>query len=53
MAKDPVCGMEVEEGKICSTFEGKRYCFCCEMCREKFDKNPSSYINPKGPEKKG
>lgn len=44
MAKDPVCGMDVEEGKICSTYEGKRYCFCSQMCKESFDKDPSKYV---------
>ncbi|MDT8316543.1 MAG: YHS domain-containing protein [bacterium] len=53
MAKDPVCGMEVEEGKICSEFEGKRYCFCCEACRETFEKEPSRYLKENSPEEKG
>jgi len=45
MAKDPVCGMEVEEGKICSTREGKKYCFCSQACKESFEKDPSRYVN--------
>lgn len=44
MAKDPVCGMDVEEGKICSTYEGKKYCFCSKMCKETFDKDPTNYV---------
>lgn len=44
MAIDPVCNMEVEEGKFCSTYEGKKYCFCSEMCKEKFEEGPSRFI---------
>lgn len=47
MAKDPVCGMDVEEGKLCSTHEGKKYCFCSKACKEEFDKNPSKYVKGK------
>lgn len=50
MAKDTVCGMEVEEGKICRTYEGNTYCFCSPACREKFDAHPAEYI---GGERKG
>jgi YHS domain-containing protein len=42
--KDVVCGMEVEVGKICSEYDGKRYCFCCEACKEEFEKTPDKYI---------
>ena len=51
MAKDPVCGMEVEEGKICSTHEGKKYCFCSNVCKESFEKDPGKYVKS-GAEKK-
>ncbi len=44
MAVDPVCRMEVEEGELCSTYEGKKYYFCCQMCKEKFEKEPSRYV---------
>jgi YHS domain-containing protein len=44
MAKDLVCGMEVEEGTNCAEYEGKRYCFCTEACRDEFLKNPSKYL---------
>ncbi len=44
MAKDPVCGMEVEEeGKICSEYEGKKYCFCSQACKQKFEQEPKRY----------
>ena len=51
MAKDPVCGMDVEEGKICSTHEGKKYCFCSNVCKESFEKDPGKYVKS-GAEKK-
>ncbi|HIE43301.1 MAG TPA: YHS domain-containing protein [Candidatus Omnitrophica bacterium] len=44
MAKDPVCGMEVEEGRICSTYEGRRYCFCSKACKEKFEATPEKFV---------
>lgn len=43
MAKDPICGMEVEEGKLCSEYEGKKYCFCSEACKQEFEQNPKKY----------
>jgi P-type Cu+ transporter len=51
MAKDVVCGMEVEEGKAAgvSEFKGKKYYFCSEYCKREFDRNPEKYIS--GPEK--
>ena len=47
MAKDPVCGMEVKEGKLCSTHEGQKYCFCSQSCKDAFEKNPSRYATKK------
>lgn len=41
MAKDPVCGMEVREGKaVESTYMGKTYYFCNKSCRRAFDSKP-------------
>lgn len=51
MAIDPVCGMEVKEGQFCSTYEGKKYCFCSKMCKESFDKDPSKYVKAGGKKK--
>jgi YHS domain-containing protein len=46
MAKDPVCGMMVDEktaaGK--SEYQGKTYYFCAQTCKTKFDSNPGSYV---------
>ena len=45
MAKDPVCGMQVNEqaaaGK--SEHKGKAYYFCSPACKAAFDKNPEKY----------
>ncbi len=45
MAKDPVCGMEVDEAKAAgsSSHEGKTYYFCSEGCKQAFDENPEKY----------
>jgi YHS domain-containing protein len=46
MAKDPVCGMNVDEKKAAgsSTYTGKIYYFCSASCKTDFDKNPSKYV---------
>ena len=44
MAKDPVCGMEVEEGRNCSEYGGRKYCFCSEDCKQRFEQEPTKYI---------
>ena len=40
MAKDPVCGMEVDEKKeeFSAVKNGKKYYFCSENCYDEFDK---------------
>ncbi len=45
MAKDPVCGMNVDEKKAAATssYAGRTYYFCSPMCKAEFDKNPSKY----------
>jgi Cu+-exporting ATPase len=51
MAKDPVCGMSVDESaSLKSTHGGKNYVFCSASCKAKFDKDPSQYIPPGGGE---
>ncbi|MHA1722587.1 MAG: YHS domain-containing protein [Candidatus Baldrarchaeia archaeon] len=46
MAKDPVCGMMVDEktAKYKSEYEGKIYYFCCEHCKKTFERNPSKFV---------
>jgi Cu+-exporting ATPase len=45
MAKDPVCGMQVDEetaaGK--SEHKGKTYYFCSTQCKTAFDRSPEQY----------
>lgn len=54
--KDPVCGMEVAPAQFETTFEGIRYAFCSEQCRQRFVANPHLYIGmpgEKAPAQKG
>lgn len=46
MAKDPVCGMEVDpsSAKYKSLYKGKVYHFCSRHCKEAFDKDPEYYL---------
>lgn len=45
MAKDPICGMMVDEknAKLTSEYNGKKYYFCNERCKLTFDKNPARF----------
>jgi len=49
MAKDPVCGMEVDERKAeaTSTYNGKTYYFCGRGCKNAFDKEPEKHLGGK------
>ena len=46
MAVDPVCGMDVDEGKAQwkSEYKGKTYYFCAHGCKIKFDEAPDKYL---------
>lgn len=44
MAKDSVCGMEVKNTKISSSYKGVTYYFCSENCKKEFEKNPEKYV---------
>ncbi|WXG41729.1 MAG: YHS domain-containing protein [Candidatus Freyarchaeum deiterrae] len=46
MAKDPVCGMNVDEktAKYKSEHMGKTYYFCNQACKTTFDENPMEYM---------
>ena len=48
MAKDPVCGMDVDPRSAAATYEheGRPYFFCCTHCRAKFQADPSRYSQP-------
>lgn len=45
MAKDPICGMTVDEktAKLKSEYDGKTYYFCAPGCKATFDKDPEKY----------
>lgn len=45
MAKDPVCGMEVDETKapVTADYKGKAFYFCAPACKDKFVKTPEKY----------
>ena len=46
MAKDPVCGMNVDEKKAAATgvYGGKTYDFCSAGCKVTFEKAPTKYL---------
>lgn len=46
MALDPVCGMEVDETKppAQTEYDGVRYYFCSQNCRNVFEEDPEEYI---------
>ena len=45
MAKDLVCGMDIDEKEAAatSTHKGKTYYFCAPGCKKTFDENPEKY----------
>jgi YHS domain-containing protein len=47
MAKDPVCGMEVNESdaQFTANHEGKTFYFCSDECKQKFNESPQQYAN--------
>jgi YHS domain-containing protein len=49
MAKDPVCGMMVDEKTAAfkSDYMGKTYYFCASSCKASFDKNPAKFAGDK------
>ncbi|MBI4300574.1 MAG: YHS domain-containing protein [Chloroflexi bacterium] len=46
MARDPVCGMEVDERNAPATsrYQGETYYFCGPGCKAAFDREPEEYI---------
>jgi YHS domain-containing protein len=47
MVKDVVCGMDVDPATttITADYEGEKYYFCAEECKEKFLENPDQYVH--------
>jgi len=52
MARDPVCGMEVDEKKVPAKSQhmGKTYYFWAPACKRAFDKDPAKYTGTGGHE---
>jgi YHS domain-containing protein len=50
MAKDPVCGMQVDEKKAAasSVYRGTTYYFCSPGCKAAFDKSPEKLSGEAG-----
>lgn len=46
MAKDPVCGMDVDTktAQWKSDYQGTTYYFCAPGCKRDFDKEPAKYV---------
>lgn len=46
MARDPVCGMDIDEkmGASSKEHEGTTYHFCSAGCLKQFEENPSKYV---------
>lgn len=44
-SKDPVCGMKIdaEHCEHKASFQGKQYGFCCQKCKNAFEKNPKQF----------
>jgi len=50
MAKDPVCGMMVDEkkAKFKSDYNGKTFYFCASSCKSTSDKDHAKYAGVSG-----
>ncbi|MGD0135470.1 MAG: YHS domain-containing protein [Bryobacteraceae bacterium] len=55
MTKDPVCGMQVDENKAvaASSYQGKKYSFCGQDCKNKFDSEPQRYAQQQDKQQPG
>lgn len=53
MAKDPVCGMEVDPktAPAKTEYEGQMYYFCAPGCKAAFEEQPEKYLE--GAEEEG
>lgn len=47
MAKDPVCGMDVDPASAAgsSEYKGKTYYFCAMSCKKSFEEDPEKYLS--------
>ncbi len=48
MARDPVCGMEVAEGREAEKLDrsGRTFYFCSVGCAKAFARDPGKYTSP-------
>ena len=48
MAKDPVCGMDVDEAtaKHSAEYRSQTYYFCAPGCKKAFEAEPETYLDP-------
>jgi P-type Cu+ transporter len=47
LAKDPVCGMEVDtDTDLNFEYEGETYYFCSRGCKLDFEEDPEKYLDP-------
>lgn len=55
MAKDPVCGMQVDEGRAAARVEhlGVTYYFCSPGCHKAFMQQPAKYVPHAVPTRSG
>ena len=46
VVRDPVCGMEInlENAEERSEYEGEIFYFCSDLCRNRFDEDPGSFV---------
>jgi len=46
MARDPVCGMDVDPKEAAgeSEYKGETYYFCGPGCKRAFDENPEKFV---------
>jgi len=50
MVRDPVCGMDVNEhdSRFSTNWEGQKYHFCSDQCKQEFDREPRHYAGGHG-----
>ncbi|MFH1149111.1 MAG: YHS domain-containing protein [Actinomycetota bacterium] len=59
MARDPICGMEVDPETAAEylNYDGEMYYFCAPACKRKFEAEPGKYLGgkkePAAPAKQG
>ena len=47
MAKDPICGMDVDEqtAKHTAVYQGQTYYFCAPGCKRTFEQDPAQFVS--------